>query len=348
MGLRFRLRAPSGAHTVTLDDDATINDFCAKITELTELIVYDLKSGYPPKPLEISSFSSETKISESGLKLSGEQIIVTSKDLPGVTFAKPSASHSASMTNQPASESASTEKSTTKRLGANQNLPSLKRKTNDIEADPPSVPVKSRGGRMVLRVMPDDNSCLFRSLSSCLLGNSVDGMTELRSMVAQVIHNDPETYSEAVLQKKPDKYAMWIQSPDSWGGYVDIKAIAEYLGTEVVSIDVQSGLVTRYCEGAPLRCFVVYSGIHYDALAFVQDGTSHHDPEFDQKQFDATDDAYLEAAVAIGRILKERNYFTDTAGFGIKCGVCGWTGKGERAATKHAEKTGHMDFSEQT
>jgi ubiquitin thioesterase OTU1 len=347
--MRFRLRGPNGTHTVSLDENATINDLCAKITELTELIVYDLKSGFPPKTMDISQFSSEAKIVDTGLKLNNEQIIVASKDLPDVKFAKPTASHSASMTNSPSSSSNSMppKKPTAKSSGlANANLPSLQRKANDVESDPPSVPIPSRGGRMVLRVMEDDNSCLFRSLSCCLLGDSLDGMTELRSIVAQVIQSDPETYSEAVLQKKPDRYATWIQSPDSWGGYVDIKAIAEYLGTEVVSIDVQSGLVTRYCEGAQHRCFVVYSGIHYDALAFIPDGTSDHDSEFDTKQFDTKDDAFLQAAVTIGKILKERKYFTDTAGFTIKCGDCGWKGKGEKAAQKHAESTGHTKFQE--
>jgi ubiquitin thioesterase OTU1 len=345
--MRFRLRTPSGQHTVSLDDDATINDLCTKITELTELIVYDIKSGFPPTTLDISQFSSETKLADTELKINGEQLIVASKNLPGITFAKSTAQHSASMSSTPSESRASPPKQPTTRVsGANANLPSLKRKENDVESDPPSVPISSRGGRMVLRVMPDDNSCLFRSLSACLLGNSLDGMTELRSIVAQVIQSDPETYSEAVLQKEPDKYATWIQSPDSWGGYVDIKAISEYLSTEVVSIDVQSGLVTRYCEGAQHRCFVVYSGIHYDALSFVPNGSSELDVDFDQKQFDTKDDAFLDAAIAIGKILKEKKYFTDTAGFTIKCGDCGWTGKGEKAATKHAESTGHMDFSE--
>lgn len=351
--MRFRLRGPSGTHTVTLDDGATINDLCSKITELTDLIVYDIKAGFPPKPLDITQLPTETKLADTGFKFNGEQLIVAQKDLPGVTFAKPTASHSASMTNEP-SQSSSQGSNATQRSTAttsssskqSQGLLSLDRKPNTVEADPPSVSIPSRGGRMILRVMPDDNSCLFRSLSTVLLSAQIDGMTELRSMVADAIQSNPEVYYEAVLGRPPDEYCRWIKREDSWGGYVDVKAIAEAMGTEVVCIDVQTGLVTRYAEGSEYRCFVVYSGIHYDALAFVPDGVGANDSDFDQKQFPSKDDAYLEAAKKIGAILKERNYFTDTAGFTIKCGDCGWVGQGEKAATKHAESTGHMNFQE--
>ncbi|KAF2666979.1 OTU-domain-containing protein [Microthyrium microscopicum] len=355
--MRFRIRAPSGTHTVTLDDNSTVNDLCLKITELTNLIEYDVKGGFPPQPLVLAELPSDTKLADTGYKFNGEQLIIASKEEPGVTQAKATASHSASMTNVPPSSTeqnssqqkqsfAGKQSSTSSSSTTNANLPSLSRKPNDVESDPPTYEIPTRGGRMVLRVMPDDNSCLFRALSTVLLGPSLDGMTELRSIVAQVIASDPETYSEAVLQRAPDKYAEWIQRPESWGGYVDIKCIAEYLGTEVVGVDVKSGLITRYGEGAAMRAFVVYSGIHYDALAFVPDGCTAEETEFDTKQFPVDDEAYLEAAKGIAGMLKERNYFTDTAGMSIRCGVCGWTGNGEKAATKHAESTGHMDFQE--
>jgi ubiquitin thioesterase OTU1 len=373
--MRLRIRGPTGTHTITLDDEATLNDLYTTITELTELIIYDIKAGFPPKPLDITDFPSDTKLSDTGIRFNGEQLIVAPKDHPDITMAKHSASHSTSMTNPPPSATQSSQskkttsatipyrsrpapqpKSTAATAATTQpkstaattstQLPSLARKANKVESDPPSIPIPSRGGRLILRVMPDDNSCLFRALSSCLLGNALDGMTELRSIVAQAIAGHPDVYSEAVLQRSPEAYATWIQDPNSWGGYVDIKAIAENFATEVVGIDVQSGLVTRYAEGSRMRCFVVYSGIHYDALAFVPDGLQSEETEFDTKQFAVDDDAILEAARELARVLKERGYFTDTAGFTVKCGECGWTGKGELAASSHAESTGHANFQE--
>jgi ubiquitin thioesterase OTU1 len=102
--------------------------------------------------------------------------------------------------------------------------------------------------------MPDDNSCLFRALSTCLLGDDLDGMTELRSIVASEIQADKETYNEAILQKAPDEYCRWIMNPDSWGGYVEIKILAEHFQIEVCAVDVQNGVIQRYSEGASLRC----------------------------------------------------------------------------------------------
>jgi ubiquitin thioesterase OTU1 len=351
--MRFRIRGPSGTHTISFDDDATVGDLCAKITELTSLILWDLKSGFPPQPLDISGFPASTKLTDTPYKFNGEQIIVAPGGLPGVHFAAPTASHSASMSNAPLSStqpktqatSSPSKKPQATSSTSKKSTPSLARKPNSVEHDPPEVRIPTRGGKLVLRVMPDDNSCLFRSLSTCLLGNDLDGMTELRSIVAAAVQSDPETYNEVVLQKAPDEYCRWIQDESSWGGYVDIKAISEYFQIEVCSIDVQNDIMQRYSEGAALRCIIVYSGIHYDALAFVPDGAGG-DADFDQKQFEASDDAILEAAREIGRILMQRKYFTDTAKFAIQCGQCGWKGKGENDAQKHAMETNHTDFQE--
>ena len=187
---------------------------------------------------------------------------------------------------------------------------------------------------------------------------------ELRQIVARSILAQPEVYTRAVLQRDPEEYARWIQQPDSWGGYVDIQCVAQWFGVQVCGVDVQTGVVTRYGggqdgdgsgnnnghaggSGPRLRCFVVYSGIHYDAVAFVPAGL---DPAgewaFDVRQFDVGDDEMLEGVRQLAQALKERHYYTDTARFTIKCGRCGWMGKGEREAERHAMQSGHQEFQE--
>ena len=268
--MRLRLRGPSGTHTITLEDDATVGQLCGMITDVTSLIVWSLKSGFPPQPLDISQFPAETKLSDTGYKFNGEQIIVEPENLPGVQFARATASHSTSMSNVPPSSLSSqtipqiisSPQKTSKKPSnpvdppstPKKSLPSLTRKPNKVEDDPPEVPIPSRGGKLVLRVMPDDNSCLFRALSTCLLGDDLDGMTELRSIVASEIQADQETYNEAILQKPPDEYCQWIMNPNSWGGYVEIKILAEHFQIEVCAVDVQNGVIQRYSEGAGLRC----------------------------------------------------------------------------------------------
>jgi ubiquitin thioesterase OTU1 len=223
------------------------------------------------------------------------------------------------------------------------------RAANPVDADPPSVPL--RNGKLVLRVMPDDNSCLFRALGTAILGNALDSAMELRSIVTSAITSQPDVYTEAVLQKSPAAYCQWIMHPDTWGGYIETKAVAEHFGLEVVTLDVKTGLATRYNEvvGAVTRkrCFIVYSGIHYDVLAFepaVARGAGGG--EMDQYQFDTKDEKAFEAAEQVAKLLKGRNYYTDTSSFAIQCKTCGWAGAGEKDAREHARQTGHMRFEQ--
>jgi len=302
-------------------------------------LMWDLKLGFPPRLLDISAYSLSSKLGDLPIKLNGEQLIVTPKDLPGTELTLPK--------NEPIETQPSTSsQSKSQKSDQPSSMPTLKRKPNDIEDSPPEVPISHLRKRLILRVMPDDNSCLFRSLGLCLLGGEINAMTELRSIVAQTIQDDPERFTEAMLERPRDKYCQWIQREDSWGGYVDTMIIAEHFGVGVVTIDVQNGNVFRYNENAPSRCFIIYSGIHYDALAAIPDGASPNDTARDQVQFGSEDDRVLQAAEKIATILKSKHYFTDTAGFKLKCEQCGWKGKGEKSAQAHNNATGHIDFTE--
>lgn len=92
---------------------------------------------------------------------------------------------------------------------------------------------------IVLRVMPDDNSCLFRAFShACLPGDDLS-MLELRSIIASTIQSMPEVYSAVVLEQPPDDYCRWIQTADAWGGSIELGILANYFGIEICSIDVE-------------------------------------------------------------------------------------------------------------
>ena len=204
---------------------------------------------------------------------------------------------------------------------------------------------------MVLRVMPDDNSCLFRALSSAVLGTALDGMTELRSIVAQTINANPDFYTAGLLGKDPEAYCKWIQREDSWGGGIELSILSQHFDIEVCSINVQDTRVDRFNEGRATRCVLVYSGIHYDVCAVAPFAGA--EPEFDRKVFDVLDvggqqedGGVLDAALRLCKELQSRHYFTDTAEFDVKCKVCGLRGNGEKWAMQHAQVTGHSDFGE--
>lgn len=335
MPIRIRLRAPNGTHTLSLEDDAAVSDLLSSISNATNLPLFDLKWGFPPQPLDPALYGLSTALSDTDLKLNGSQLIVIAQ-----ATGDPSEAAAAAAAAQESSQSSS--------ASSKPNAPlSLQRKQNEaLLKDTPEVPVPSRGGTIVLRVMPDDNSCMFRALGSAVLSSSLDSMTELRSLVAQAIQADPEMYNEAILQRKPDEYCQWISYSDSWGGGIELSILSKEFDIEICSINVQDLRVDRFNEGRAKRCILVYSGIHYDTVAFVPEGGPTYDTDNDVKLFDAGDDTILEAARQLCGELRKKNYFTDTQKFNIKCNLCAWKGAGEQGAVRHAEETGHMDFGE--
>jgi ubiquitin thioesterase OTU1 len=340
--MRIRLRGPSGQSTVTLDDSATIKDLQDQIAEKTGLATFDVKYGYPLKPLELDICQPDQRISEIGINLNGESLIVAQKDgasrgaSDGATTAHPA--HPAHLAPpQPSRPSQPSQPSTS-------HIPQ-----ENAAEDPPEIASPEHAGTFVLRVMPDDNSCLFRAVGAAVMGD-MDTMVELRSIIAGTIQSNPTEYTAAILGKKPDEYCTWIQNEDSWGGAIELKILSEYFNIEICSIDVQTLNMFQFNEGAPTRCIVVYSGIHYDVLAL-----SPSDPPYtranplahgDTKIFEAVDPVVLEKAKELCRVLQGKHYYTDTSGFTVRCNVCGGTFTGERGATKHAAETGHYDFGE--
>lgn len=326
MPIRMRLRAPNGTHTISLDDSAAVSDLLSSISEKTELPLFELKWNHPPQPLDPSLYGMSTLLKDTGLELNGASIIVI-----------------AQATGDPSERKLEQEA----QGGSSKSAPlSLQRKQNLALKDTPEVPVPDRGGTIVLRVMPDDNSCMFRALGSAVLTDSLDSMTELRSLVAQAIQRDPEQYNEAILQRSPDEYCKWISYSDSWGGGIELSILSQEFNIEIASVNVQDNRVDRFNEGRPRRCILVYSGIHYDTIALVPYGIPPQDPSQDIKLFDANDDVILEAARELCGQLQKQHYYTDTQKFDIKCNKCGWKGAGERGAIQHATETGHSDFGE--
>lgn len=80
--MHIRLRGPSGASTLNLGEDATVGDLQSSITEKTSLTRFDIKYGYPPKPLYLDSPT--TLLSSLDVCLDGEQLTISAHDGPGI------------------------------------------------------------------------------------------------------------------------------------------------------------------------------------------------------------------------------------------------------------------------
>lgn len=369
--MRIRIRGPEGQSTVTLANTATVGELASQLSKATSISRLEIKYGYPPRPLQLDEFEATTKLSDTGIEIDGEQLIVSraqddvSESAPQANEPRPnsprenmkSSSNGAGENSKPEPPPSSFSfagvgvpppepaNANPKSQAARSDKPlALSRKTPSTE--PPEISLPSHGSTLVLRIMPDDNSCLFRAFGNAFLPD-MDNMTELRSIIAQYIQSHPDTYSAAVLDQKPDDYCRWIQTPDAWGGAIELDILSRHFELEICSIDVQTCRVDRFNEGRDQRCILVYSGIHYDTIALspAERGV-FAPPEFDTKVFEAADKEVLEKAVELCRILQGRHYFTDTARFSIRCNECGQTFTGERGATEHAKQTGHYDFGE--
>ena len=88
--------------------------------------------------------------------------------------------------------------------------------------------------------------------------------------------------------------------------------------------------------------YLMYDGIHYDAVVMKLDG-------FDNKilhKFTTSDDGVFAQALSIAAELNSKKKFTDVYNFGLICNVCNTKLKGQNEAQKHAEMTGHTQFSQ--
>ncbi|KAI9861488.1 MAG: ubiquitin-specific protease otu1 [Vezdaea acicularis] len=355
--MRIRLRGPEGAFAVTVNSSDTVGHLVELIATKTNIQSFDLKYGYPPKPLVLHRYEQSTKLSAIDIDLDGEQLTVSPNQStkPETQSSQPEIISQSSVSapspqtsgvTHPSERSA--EFSGTIRSSKNPQRLKLSR-PRKLDSDPPEIPVEEHGSTMVLRIMPDDNSCMFRAFGSAYFGN-LDSMTELRSLVAQAIQAQPEVYSAAVLDQTPDEYCAWIQTEDAWGGGIELGILSQHFDIEISSIDVQTLRVDKFNEGQSQRCILVYSGIHYDAIALSPSDPPHKialaPPDFDTKIFDTSDEMILQKAVELCRILRDKHYFTDTAKFSLRCNICGTELEGEKGAIEHASKTGHTDFGE--
>jgi ubiquitin thioesterase OTU1 len=157
--MRIRLRGPSGASTLNLGEDATVGDLRSSITEKTSLTRFDIKYGYPPKPLFLDSPT--TLLSSLEVRLDGEQLTISAHDGPATEEQNiekdaggsqsaskdiPLTSHKDSAKTWPSGQITFAGVSDARAPKESKDPISLKRKDKDMEV--PELPLPERGATM--------------------------------------------------------------------------------------------------------------------------------------------------------------------------------------------------------
>lgn len=174
----------------------------------------------------------------------------------------------------------------------------------------------------------------------------VNGHSEnLRSIAANVILNNPNYYNEALLGRPTFEYVQWICKSNTWGGAIELSIFSEYYQTQIVSIDIQTLRQDIFGEDHQnylYRVFLLYSGIHYDAIA-------HSSGSANQEivtKFLISDDMATALAIDLADQLRALHHYTDLSNFTITCDICHVNFIGEKQAQEHAIETKHTRFSE--
>ncbi|CAN8068808.1 unnamed protein product [Agarophyton chilense] len=304
--MKLRVRSSRGVSDLQVDPQSTFGSLKA------QLGASSLRSGFPPKPL-----AADDEQPVSAVLSHGDVLVVQSN-----TSSAPSESkRSPSIASDPC-------------------MPSTA-----VKSSIPSTSILSNG-TLVIRQVPDDNSCLFRSVNA-LLGRAAQPPVSLRTIVRDAVAAQPALYGEAFLGRSNSEYQLWIMNENSWGGAIELSILAKHFKLELAAFDVKTMRLDRYGEGNGYRTvgFLLYDGIHYNYVALAL-GDASSSLELDVTQFQVQESMVVDHVRRVAQAQHNARKYTDTANARFKCGQCGAVFKGEQQVALHAKQSGHSQFSE--
>ncbi|KAL0210359.1 hypothetical protein RCL1_004795 [Eukaryota sp. TZLM3-RCL] len=190
-------------------------------------------------------------------------------------------------------------------------------------------------------VIDADNSCLFNAVAYIFQGCLPDDPSIFRSLASEYIKSHPDDFSEVVLEMPVQDYCDKLLQPDTWGGLIELVALANQLSIEIVSVDVETKRFDRITPTSKTfsKGFVIYSGIHFDAV---------HDISGSEVRtlFDIGDQDIEQHVLSLVTELNRKRDFTNVSKFKLQCQVCFAGLIGQQDAVEHAQKTGHANFAE--
>jgi len=327
--MKLKIKAGQNSAVLTADPAWKVRDLSSHLsgTLLDGQSITAYRYGFPSKSVAATS---DISLQDAGIKANEQLVAETSSS--GQSLADSTALNVANSITSSLSKSrgpTSEDKITT---------------ANDKIAN---VYIENVGEYLILRNVPDDNSCLFNAILYALTGSFKWPELNLRHIVAETIQGNPATYDEVVLGRPIDKYCEWIEKSESWGGAIELGILSDFLGVRINCFDVELGsmMVFQNEKDVPAKFIVlVYSGIHYDC--FVTNRQLTETKTNDKGNWTTHQLEILGSCDELVSLLQKRNYTTNTTTFRVRCLQCYEVLIGEMGASKHAESTGHYRFGE--
>jgi hypothetical protein len=215
------------------------------------------------------------------------------------------------------------------------------------------------------RAIPSDNSCLFNSIAYNCDGKRGHSRIpswkpnsparRLRQIVAEQVISYPNKYNKAILDgKTPGEYKRWILDEKRWGGGIELAILSEYYQCKICSIDVNTCL--PYISGDEKytkTCFLLYNGVHYDAIAFAtSDNCKLVQAEAIQsEEVDVTTVPMEDYENALLMVIELSKQLQGTCkdlkkNFKVQCLQCYEKFQGRTECVKHAQESQHNQFGE--
>jgi len=324
--INFRLRSAKGNQHLSVSTASSFHDLQKLIEQNTGVTppFQKIMLGFPPKEVLCGPTAS---LQEAGIR-NNDSVTLEERKTPAVVAEAATAADPPVVVSQVVG------------------TPAVKSRRPSCGHRPSSASKIPAEGVVVRRVVDADNSCLFNSLGYVLEARDRKAAPKLRKVISDTVLSDAEEFNEGMLGRSNPEYSNWILKPQSWGGAIELSIFADYYKCEIAAFDIQTTRVYNYGEGKDYkqRVFLIYDGLHYDALAYSFEAGLPE--ELDVTVF-APDDTVAEAkALKLTQEAHKARQFTDMAGFTLRCGVCQSGLKGEKEALDHAKKTGHQNFSE--
>ena len=105
------------------------------------------------------------------------------------------------------------------------------------------------------------------------------------------------------LGRPVEEYCNWILQKTSWGGGIELFIFSNHFKVEIASFDIQTMRLDVFGQGNNYqkRVYLLYSGIHYDAVAAKVMETSSE--EYYMTIFDAQDDKIASKVYELAEML---------------------------------------------